>query len=84
MLALCGEAGELANVVKHVVYYKDSKYDGANLIDELSDVLWYVACIADALNIRLSEVATSNVNKIRAKMLTKDRIEIEERTKGVS
>ena len=71
VLALCGEAGELANVVKHVIYYKDSRYDGANLIDELSDVLWYIACIADALNIRLSEVATFNVNKILAKMLTK-------------
>ena len=63
-LALCGEAGELANVVKHISYYKDTSYDGANIVDELSDVLWYVACVADSLNIKLSEIATFNVNKI--------------------
>lgn len=64
VLALCGESGELANVIKHIIYYKDTNYNGANIIDELSDVLWYVACIADSINIKLSEVATFNINKI--------------------
>ena len=64
VLALCGESGELANVIKHIIYYKDTNYNGADIIDELSDVLWYVACIADSINIKLSEVATFNVSKI--------------------
>ena len=67
VLALCVEAGELANVLKHVVYFKDSTYTGADIIDELSDVLWYVACVADSLNIKLSEVATFNIRKVLAK-----------------
>lgn len=71
ILALCGEAGELANVVKHVVYYKDTSYTAANIVDELSDVLWYVACIADSLNIKLSEIATFNVDKVLAKKNSK-------------
>ena len=66
-LALCGETGELANVVKHVVYYKNTSYTSANIVDELSDVLWYVACIADSLDIKLSEIATFNINKVLTK-----------------
>ena len=77
VLALCGEAGELANTLKHIVYYKDTSVTGANIIDELSDVLWYVACVADALNIKLSEVATFNIKKVLAKKTTKTRAEIE-------
>ena len=73
VLALCGEAGELANTLKHIAYYKDTSMTGANIIDELSDVLWYVACVADALNIKLSEVATFNINKVLRKMGTEER-----------
>lgn len=72
VLALCGEAGELANTLKHVAYYKESHYTNADIVDELSDVLWYAACIADALNIKLSEVATFNIKKVLAKKQTKD------------
>jgi len=73
ILALCGEAGELANTLKHIEYYKDTSYDGANIIDELSDVLWYVACVADSLNIKLSEVATFSIEKVTTKN-RKDRV----------
>jgi NTP pyrophosphatase (non-canonical NTP hydrolase) len=67
VLALCGESGELANTLKKIVYYKDNSKTGKDMIEELSDVLWYVACVADAINIKLSELATFNVNKILAK-----------------
>ena len=73
VLALCGEAGELANVVKKIQYYKDTSLDGKDVINELSDVLWYVACVADSLNIKLSEVATFNIDKVTKKKLTKER-----------
>ena len=79
VLALCGEAGELANVTKKIVYYKDPLVNGKDLLDELSDVLWYTACVADALNIRLSEIATFNIRKVRAKLATEKRIETETR-----
>ena len=73
VLALCGEAGELANVIKKICYYKDTSLNGKDIINELSDVLWYVACVADSLNIKLSEVATFNINKITIKKLTQER-----------
>ena len=67
VLALCGESGELANTLKKIVYYKNDSKTKADMIEELSDVLWYVACVADALNIRLSELATFSIKKILAK-----------------
>lgn len=67
VLALCGESGELANMLKKMVYYKDNSITGANIIDELSDVFWYVACVADALDTKLSRLATFSIKKIFAK-----------------
>jgi len=79
VLALCGETGELANKLKKMIFYKNvsvTKHTKTALIDELSDVLWYVACVADSLNIKLSDVATFNINKILAKeKVTKKRFD---------
>lgn len=83
VLALCGESGELANTLKKMIYYKDPSVGGKDIINELSDVLWYVACVADALGIRLSEVATFSIEKVLAKRLTKARAETEVRMKKV-
>lgn len=83
VLALCGETGELANTLKKIMYYKDTSLTGANIIDELSDVLWYIACVADALNIKLSEVATFNANKVLAKQKTKEREQIRKRMEKI-
>ena len=67
ILGLCGEAGELANKWKKVI-----RDDGgiltpetrARLIDELGDVLWYVGCIANELEVMLDEVYLLNDHKL--------------------
>ena len=82
VVALCGEAGELANVLKKMVFYKEVSVTKAEMIDELSDVLWYVACVADSLNIKLSDVATFNVRKIIAKRDAKEKERIEGVVRG--
>lgn len=74
VLALCGESGELANTLKKIVFYKDPTLDEKDILNELSDVLWYVACVADALNIKLSELATFNAKKVIMKQSTEDRM----------
>ncbi|MCK4576813.1 nucleoside triphosphate pyrophosphohydrolase family protein [candidate division WOR-3 bacterium] len=71
ILALCGEVGELANVFKKIAYYKDTSLNGADIIDELSDVLWYVGCVADSLDIKLSEVANFSIDKLNTKRQNK-------------
>ncbi len=66
-LGLAGEAGEVANQVKKII-----RDDGGQLtddrrkkiIDELGDVLWYVAAIANDLSINLGEVAQENLLKL--------------------
>lgn len=58
------EAGEAAQpVVKHV--YHDKPLDVGEVLDELGDVLWYAAVLADAVGLNLSYVAQRNVDKLR-------------------
>ena len=63
-LAINGEAGELANVVKKV--WRDGKeLDRDWLIEELGDILWYAAILAYKLGFSLSEVMRRNIEKLR-------------------
>ena len=65
-LGLCGEAGELANLVKkHERHGKP--FDPDRVADELGDVLWYLAVAAQAAGISLDELANRNVDKLRAR-----------------
>lgn len=61
-LGLAGEAGEVANNVKKII--RDQKDLTAAIVDELGDVLWYVARLADELGVDLSEVVDFNVEKL--------------------
>jgi len=65
-LGLSGEAGEIANKVKKILR-GDKEFDEVakkDLAAELGDVLWYLAVLADALDVRLSQVATDNIRKL--------------------
>ena len=65
-LGLCGEAGEAAEIVKkHLGHGHD--LDVNDLAKELGDVLWYVAALATALDVNLSQVAQANIEKLRAR-----------------
>lgn len=70
-LGLCAEAGEVANKVKKI--YRD---DGGVLSDiaretiasEVSDCLWYLACLASDLGYDLSDLAEANLAKLKDRM----------------
>ena len=67
-LALAGEAGELANIVKKVYRDHGGKITPEfrqKLIDEVGDVLWYVAQVCEDLDADLDEVAERNLAKLR-------------------
>ena len=63
-MGLANEAGEAGGIVrKHLE--QGHTLDTAKLSAELGDVLWYVATLADAVGLTLSDVARGNVEKLR-------------------
>ena len=64
VLGLAGEAGECADLVKKHCY-QDARPIHDALIDELGDVMWYVAETAAAMGVTLEEVAVRNVEKLK-------------------
>jgi NTP pyrophosphatase (non-canonical NTP hydrolase) len=64
VLALCGESGELANKLKKSLR-SNTPPDPEVLADELGDVLWYVAAVAQDLGLELETVAKMNLHKLQ-------------------
>jgi NTP pyrophosphatase (non-canonical NTP hydrolase) len=65
-LGLGGEAGEVVEVVKKHRYHAHP-LDRDELAKELGDVLWYVAELCAAADLSMGEVATRNIDKLRAR-----------------
>jgi len=66
-LGLTGEAGEVANKVKKIIRDgSDSKDEKlvSEIKAEIGDCLWYIAVLADDFNIKLSDIASANIEKI--------------------
>lgn len=62
-LGCSGEAGEVADhVKKHIGHGHDLNKE--YMIKELGDVLWYIATLADHLDVSLSEIASKNIEKL--------------------
>jgi NTP pyrophosphatase (non-canonical NTP hydrolase) len=66
-LGLCGESGEVAEIVKKCIRDNNGKISPeqkAKLIAELGDVLWYLANIAMDLDVSLATIAEHNLAKL--------------------
>jgi NTP pyrophosphatase (non-canonical NTP hydrolase) len=67
VLGLVGESGEVAEKFKKWVRDFDSdesRIDRADIAKELGDVLWYLAVLADHLDLSLDDIATANLAKL--------------------
>lgn len=62
-LGLTGEAGEVADIIKKHLYQGHDLYP-SEVIEELGDVLWYVALTCDVLHVSLDDVMRLNVEKL--------------------
>ena len=66
-LGLTGEAGEVANKVKKIIRDGSNTNDD-NLVSEIKseigDCLWYIAVLASDFNIKLSDIASANIEKL--------------------
>lgn len=70
-LGLASEAGEVAGKVKKLIRDKGgvaTDEDKKALASELGDVIWYVAMLAKHMEIKLSDVFISNINKLQSRM----------------
>lgn len=63
-MGLAGEAGEVVDYMKKVDWH-GYELDKNKVAEELGDVLWYVALMADAIGIGMAEVAERNIEKLR-------------------
>lgn len=69
ILGLVGEAGEIANKYKKVLRGdKTLKAARADLIDEASDTLWYLAMLCEELGVSFEDVARHNIAKLADRM----------------
>lgn len=68
-MQLCAEAGEVAGkIAKKIRKGEQDTWSISELIEvdkELGDVLWYVAVLAHALDMHLSEIANLNLDKLQ-------------------
>ena len=63
---MCGEAGECIEILKKTEF-QNHAFDPVKLIDELGDVLWYVAETATGLGATLEDVALHNIGKLKSR-----------------
>ena len=66
-LGLNGEAGEIADHVKKIMFHGHPLDDATRdkIAKEIGDILWYCAMAARGLGLGLGDVAEMNVEKLR-------------------
>ena len=68
-LGLCGEAGEVADKIKKTIRGDSSLVEvTGSIADELGDVLWYLAILADDLEVDLEDIVRNNIDKLQRRM----------------
>lgn len=63
-LGLTGEAGEVADEIKKFLFH-GHPLNPEKVVKGLGDVLWYVALMADLLNVSLDFVMEHNIEKLK-------------------
>ena len=63
VLGLCGESGEVSDMLKkHLFQGHDFKKD--DLINELGDVMWYIALICESQHLSMNGIMVRNIDKL--------------------
>ena len=65
-LGLSTEAGEILDAVKKHVYY-GKELDKVNLFEEVGDLFWYLAVMADELGFSFEDAMKKNNEKLEAR-----------------
>jgi NTP pyrophosphatase (non-canonical NTP hydrolase) len=63
-LGITGEAGEVVDYIKKIVFH-GHKFSKDKLIEELGDVLWYFTMLTSICDIQIDEIMRKNIEKLR-------------------
>jgi len=72
VFGITGESGEIAEKIKKIVRDKNGKVgpeDRDEIVKEIGDVMWYLAVLAEHLDIKFDEVGKRNIAKLRSRQL---------------
>ena len=70
VLAINGEAGEIAEKLKKIIRDQKSVVTDehkAEMAKEIGDVLWYLAILANHLGVPFDEIAHTNIAKLQSR-----------------
>lgn len=73
-IGVCSEAGELHDAIKREFIY-GKEFDPTNIMEECSDILWYVALALDAVGYTMADCMERNINKLRVRYPEKFSVE---------
>lgn len=65
-IGLATEAGEIQDQIKKAVFYGKTM-DKVNLSEEMGDIFWYMAIMADTLGVSFEEIQEKNIAKLKAR-----------------
>ena len=71
-LGLAGETGEVLEIIKKIIrdkggVFETTQEDREKLKKELGDVLWYLSALAFYNDIKLEDIAITNLNKLASR-----------------
>ena len=65
-IGLSTESGEFLDALKKHIFY-GKELDKVNLAEEMGDLFWYMAIVADELGFEFEEVMEKNISKLKAR-----------------
>lgn len=65
-IGLSTEAGEFLDALKKHIFY-GKELDRINLAEEMGDLFWYCALIADELDVEFESIMATNIAKLKAR-----------------
>jgi NTP pyrophosphatase (non-canonical NTP hydrolase) len=64
VMGLSGETGEVVDTFKKFLFHGHDEPDIDKIEEELGDILWYVARLADMYSLRMGSIAAMNIMKL--------------------
>ncbi len=66
VMGLCGESGEVIDILKKHLH-QGHPLNKEKMVEEIGDVCWYIAELAQALDVDLETIMRGNIDKLAAR-----------------